>query len=883
VNARLSRLRAMARRLFARPAVEREMDDEFRSHLQHRADDLERRGLARDVAERAARVEFGGVETQKEAARDARTWRVWQELRTNIGFAARGIGHHPLQSLIVVTTLTLGIGISGVVFSVMNALAFRARVDHDAASFTRILLSYHTDTSGPAFPGAAPLGDYLAYARGIHSLSSIAGWQHVQLALSDGARPTPGALVTCSFFDVYGPVRPIAGRMLQRDDCESHAQVAVIGNELWRSAFGGDTGAVGRVLKINGQTIRIIGVAPTFSSASTDDQLWLPYTLREPLHLGPNDPASPNAMRLFMDGRLARGATRGDLFAETQVIAARQDRLPGSSGRRTEVFVNDGSRIAAPGNGLVLGSILAVIFVGLACLALVATASVVSILLAIAHSRRTEMALRMALGAGAPRLAAMLGTESLVLAFVAGAAASALTFRLPRILLEWIVQRPVNFSLTPDWHVFAFLLVTTMAAALAAANAPIRSVLALDLSSTLRRAPDPTGGARRGGRWNLLMSVEIGGAAVLLVATIALTRLPARIANAPPRFDAGHVLAMYLRAPQPAAEGDGWRSFHDDLARSLSAVPGVRGVAFATAQPVGDEATGATVVKTAAGVSHTLPSIEISPSYFDVLGLGVARGRVFTLADADCSAAVCSAIVSREAARELWGGADPLGQRLTLDATHALVVVGVAADASSKIAEPVQALMLYTPWRPNARLYQPFLKVDDAKSGVVRRVSSLVSERFAGAVAAPETVEAELALLTDAFQRIGEAVGLMAAITAMLAICGIYGVVALAARRRLKEMGIRLALGARRRDVYRAMVAPNVRPLAVGLVLGVVFATVSALEADRLLAQEFPVRLADPIAFLGAALALAVAVTVAMLVPARRATDADPAIVLRQE
>ena len=143
-------------------------------------------------------------------------------------------------------------------------------------------------------------------------------------------------------------------------------------------------------------------------------------------------------------------------------------------GRRTALFVTDGSLIATPGNGLIVTGITGVVFVGLACLALVACASVVSILLAIAHGRRKEMALRMALGAGAPRLAAMLGTESLMLATVAGVIASALTFRLPRVLLEWIIQRPVNFSLAPDWHVFAFLLVTTVRAALVAANAPIR-------------------------------------------------------------------------------------------------------------------------------------------------------------------------------------------------------------------------------------------------------------------------------------------------------------------------------------------------------------------------------------------------------------------------
>jgi hypothetical protein len=277
-----------------------------------------------------------------------------------------------------------------------------------------------------------------------------------------------------------------------------------------------------------------------------------------------------------------------------------------------------------------------------------------------------------------------------------------------------------------------------------------------------------------------------------------------------------------------------------------------------------------------------MPSIEIAPNYFDVFGIRLDRGRSFTLADADC-AAVCPAIVSREAAHELWAGADPLGQYLTVDANHSLLVVGVAADASSEIAEPVQAMMMYTPWQPNAHLYQPFLKVDNAQSGIARTVSSLVSERFAGAVAAPRTVEESLELTTDAFQRIGEIVGLLAAITAMLALVGVYGAVALAARRRLKEMGIRLALGARRIDVYRAMVAPNARSVLVGVVIGAVFATALAFESDRLLAQVFPVRLVDPVAFALAGASLTAAVLIAMLVPARRATAVDPAVVLRQE
>ena len=876
MSALVNRLRSIASHLFRRESLEREMDDEFRSHLALRADDLERRGLPREAAERAARVEFGGIDIQKDAAREARGVRQWDELRTNIGFAIRGIGHHPIQSLIVVVTLTLGLGISAVVFAVMNALAFRARVDHDQSTFTQIFASYRTDTTGPSFPGPVPLRDYLAYERAMKSLSPITGWQSVQLALSNDARPTPSALVTCTFFDVYAPVRPILGRVLQRDDCDSRAPVAVIGAALWHTSFGSDSNVVGRVLRVNGQTVLIVGVAPAFSSAASTAQIWLPYSVRGRLQLGSDDPASPNAMWMFLDGRLAPGATRGDVAVEARVIAARQDNL--SPGRHTGITVTDGSLVAQPGNAIVVGGIVAVVFIGLACLALVACASVVSILLAIAHSRRTEMALRMALGAGAPRLVAMLATESLVLAGVAGTVGCALIFRLPRVLLEWLVQRPVNFSLAPDWHVFVFLFLTTLLAALAAANAPIRAVLSLDLNSTLRRVPDQLrGGAKRG---NALMSAELGGATALLIATIALTRLPARITSSPPRFDARHVLATNLRAPQPAA---GWQSFHDDLGRALSSVAGVRGVAFATGEPAGDEGTGIIDLTTAERTRRQLPWTEASPTYFDVFGIHVERGRAFTPTDADCVAAVCPAVLSREAARELWAGADPLGRRLTIDTRHALEVIGVVSDAPSEIAAPVQAVMVYTPWRANARLYQAFVRVDDSRSGVIKRVASTVNERFAGAVAAPITVEDQLAQLTDAFQRIGEAVGVMAAITAILAIVGVYGVIALAAKRRAKEMGIRLALGAKRMDVYRAMVAPNARPVVSGLLVGALFATGLAVASDRLLAQEFPVKIVDPMAFVVAGLALAVAVSIAMLAPARRAAAVDPAMVLRQE
>ncbi|HSQ32464.1 MAG TPA: ABC transporter permease [Gemmatimonadaceae bacterium] len=876
MRALLRRLRAIARRVVSRRAFERDMDEEFRSHIVHRADDLEQRGLSRVSAERTARIEFGSTDWHKNEARAARGLRLWDAVVEAVFFAARGILHRPVQSAIVVFTLTLGIGINASVFTILDELALRARVDHDPSSFIRLFSSYRTDSTAPSFPSASTMNDFLAYSRQMKSLASIAGWQRAVVSMGARATPTPAELVSCGFFDVYGPVRPLAGRMLQPQDCAAKLPVAVVSSVVWRDELSSAPDVVGRVIRINGQVVRVIGVAPPFSSVQNDDALWLPYTLRGYLQLGTDDPASPDALHMFVDGRLAPGYSRADAFAEAKVITAQQDAA--STGRRTAVVVTDGSLLRRPGNGLVVTGTLATVFVGLACLALVAFANVVSILLAIAHAREREMALRMALGAGAPRLAGMLVAESLALAMVAGVAATVITLRLPRVLFEWIVQRDITFSLAPDWRVFVFLLVTTTLAAAVAANAPIRAVLSLHLDAVLRGTS--AGERRTPRRGSRLVGVQIGAAAALLIASIALTRLPHRVESAPLHFDAAHVVSLNLRAPQPA---NGWRAFHADLARTLGDIAGADGIAFGSATPAGDENTGAVQVTTSAGVRRTLPAITVSPEYFDVFGIRVQRGRGLRAADADCDAAICAAVISREVARELWGATDPIGQRVALDRSHSFEIVGVAADAPSDIAERAQALMVYRAWHPAEKLYQPFVRADRDPDRVGRNAAGAIMQRFAGAVAAPRTVEAEVRMSTDAFQRIGVVVGSVAAIAALLAIVGVYGVIALAAKRRLKEMGIRIALGARPAHVYRAMIQPDARAVVIGLLIGSILATTLAAVSDRLLAAVFPVRIVDPIAFVIAGLSLAAAALVAMLVPARRVASLEPARVLRQD
>ena len=874
----LMRLRALAGHVRGRHALEREMDQEFRSHLAHRADDLERRGLSRAAAERAARVEFGSVEGYKDAARDSRGLAFPDELGSNLSFAWRGIRHRPLQALIVVVTLTLGIGISAGVFSTLDVLAFRPRVDGDPGSFVRVFSAYGNDSTPPGFPAASAVGDYLAYRDHVRSLRVLAGWQAIKTTVEGRAETTTGTLATCEFFDVYAPVRPVVGRTLQVDDCASRDPVVVVSEAIWRDALSSSPDAIGRVLRINGQPLRVVGVVPDFSGPVNGSQFWAPYTLRGYLRLGADDPNAPNALSMTLDGRLRAGYSRPDTRAELQVIAAQQDGI--HHGRRTAVHVTDGSMLDRPGNTIVVLAIVALVFVALACLALVACANVVSLLLAVAQTRRTEMALRMALGSGTARLARMLLTETLALAAIAGALAGVVAQRTPPYLLGFITQRALTFPTSPSWHVFLFLFATTLLAAIVVSSAPIRAALRLDLVAALRGLTKDTGDARGSSR-RALMGAQIGGAVALLVAAVALSRMPERVAAAPAHIDARHVLAVNILPPD---RGDGlWSGYHEEVLRTAAAVPGVEIVAFGSAAPVNDERIGTIVVTAPGQDKRTLPTVRVSSHYFEAFGLHLVRGRLLTTADDNCVAAVCPVVVSFETVRELWPHEDPIGKHLTANPSTVLEVVGVVGDAPSDMAARAEALMVYRPWTPSERYFQAFAHFNGDPSIVSHALAAAIKDHFPGAVAAPETIQGALDRMNDAFHRIGLVVGAVALIAATLAIVGVYGVVSLSAKLRMKEMGIRIALGARDIDVYRAMLRSNAPPVLVGLAAGVVTAIGLTMVVERLTATVMPIRLSDPFAFLGAPLVLAAVVLLAIVAPARRATGANPVQALRQD
>ena len=851
---------------------------EISEHITLEAERLVAEGWPVAAAASEARRRFGNVGAAQERFHDARALAWYEEARSNVLFAWRGIRHRPLQAIIVVVTLTLGIGISAGAFSTIDVIAFRPRVDASPATFARVFSVYGTDSTPPDAPAATRLSDYLWFRDHVHSLRALAGWQAVSTTIDGRAGVTHGTLVTCEFFDVYAPVRPLAGRVLQANDCASRDNVVVISQGLWRDVFSSAPDVVGRVLRTNGRPLRVVGVAPLFSGPVSDANFWTPYTMRGYLHLGDDALASPTALRVTVEGRLREGYSRSDAQAELAVLATQQDVL--HHGRRSSVLVTDGSMLSQPGNSPAILTIVALVFLALACLALVACANVTSLLLAVAHTRHVEMALRMALGSGSARLSRMLLTETLALAAIAGGLATVVASRTPVYLLTWITQRELTYPTHPNWHVFVFLLVTTLFASLVVGSAPIRAALRLDLVAALRglTKDSPSGRGRSG---NALMGVQTGAAVALLIAAVSLGRMSARVAASPAHLDTRRVLALNLVTPERVTGA--WSAYHEDVARTAAAVPGVEIVAFGSAAPIYDARTSVIVVTAAGMGKHALPAVQVSPRYFDAFGLRLVRGRLLTTADDNCMAAVCPAVVSVETVHELWPHDDPLGKHLRVDPAGELEIVGVVSDAPSDMSARVEALMVYRPWTPAERSYPAFARFNGDAATASHALAAAIADHFPGSVAAPETLQAFLDRFTEVFYRMGLAVGGVAFVAAALALVGVYGVVSLSAKRRMKEMGIRIALGARDIDVYRAMLRSNAPPVFVGLGIGVAVAVGFTLIIDRLTAATLPIPFADPFAFWGAPPALGVVVLLAIAAPARRATCATPVQALRQE
>jgi len=899
------------------PAREDEIVEELSQHLEDRYKESLARGASPEDAHRAALAELSDGEMLAHDLRrverqvihepvvlGARRINMIADLWQDFRYAARGLRKHALLSTVVIATLALGIGVSAGVFGFFNAIMLRALVNKDFDSFVRVYSAYTTNPTRPGRPRDTTLEDYLAYRDQVKSLGDLAAWAQFDAPLGqDDPVEVRVALVTSNFFTLYNLEQPLMGRLLQPADCSAANPVVVVSESLWRKRLASDPQIIGKAVHFNGQPVTVVGVAPTFAGMLDVNgaSAWFPYTLETYLKMGDNLPRPAETPWLFVAGRLNPGFSRQDAAAELKLLASQQSRL--RPGRTTMVTVTDGSMIQDPywGDKTLLG--LSLVLGALTILVLIVCVNVTTLLLARAAARRKEIAVRLALGASRVRLVRMLLVETYLLASMASLLGVYFVYHVPGALIRWLRPQPewqetFPWSLVPDWRVFGYLTLLTVLAGTTAGLTPALQSMKVNLSEMLNGGRSMLGGAARGSRlYSLLIGAQVALSFFLLVFACVSIRAYQKASTIDPGFETRQVVWADLIMRSRSDEQRNWGAFHRTLTERLVALPGAQSVAYSDRHPFrAPEIT----VQAPSLAPRQVNSVSVSPNYFTTLGIPIVSGRAIRDDDPPCGQTSgnvsrnygCSVVVSQRLAREFWPGSNPLGQTLRTPQGNSFEVVGVARDISRTRLGRLDDPMIYRPMNLNGAYpkgYEAYAFVRFSGDGVLlsRAVCTTIREMAPDLSVSAETIQSFRDSEIAGLWRIGRIIVFIVALAVTLAVIGIYGVVAFAVARRNKELGIRIALGAGKIDIYRAVLSFSVRPVAVGLLIGLVTtlgttSTIAQTFRDGMFG-EFTMYVQDPITYTIAAILLAAAAFAAMLVPARRATRVDPMSALREE
>lgn len=882
------------------PPREAEIVEELSQHLEDLYDELLTDGATEAEARRAALAELSEVAlleqelrhterpVQQEpavlgAGRPNLIADLWQDLR----FSVRSLRKQLLLSLIVIATLTLGIGTSAGIFAYFNAEILRPKLNKDFDSFVRLYSGYTTDPLHSANPAQTTLEDFLAYRDRAKSLRDLAAYMDFHASLGkDDTSEVRALFVTANFFSTYDLKQPLMGRLLLPEDEVPGSTVVVLSERLWRKRFESDPQIVGKAVTFNGQQVTVVGVTPNFPGMVNGAAAWFPYTLATYLKRGDNLLKPSEAAWLEVVGRLNHGFSYKDAAAELKLLASQQDRL--HPGRITTITVTNGSAIQEPENRDTMIVAFSVLVIALISLVLIVCVNVTTLLLARAASRRQEIAVRLALGAGRLRLIRMLLTETFLLASIAGLASCYLAYSLPAVLDRWLANVRENavpdYSLAPDWRVFGYLTVVTLMAGILAGLTPTLQSLKVNLSEMLKGHQRAVSGGRGSRLYAILVGTQVALSFLLLFGAGLFVNAAKQAASFEPGFETRQVLwtDVYTQSSLPGQRK--WGVFHQTLSEQLNTLPGVQSIAFASVPPY------------QSGV-HTsdveLPNQDrrrasinwVSASFFKTLGIPIVSGRALEDGDPPCLKGVCAVVVSQRLASEFWPGENPLGKMLRSARGVSFEIVGVARDLSMEKLGGNDDPMIYGKWNPEDGLFNSFVRFSGdgaALAGVVSTTIRKLEPELS--IWRSQTIQARREEAIRSLSSTTQLIVILCAMAVLLAVVGIYGVVAFAVGQRKKEIGIRLALGAQKRDIYQAVLGSSGRPIVVGVLAGLAL-TVAAFSAlaPQLRAVEFIINARDPVAYLTTAILLAAVALAAMLLPARRATRVDPMLVLRDE
>jgi len=836
--------------------------------------------MSPEEALRKARRDFGEPEYHKEKTRESWGIGMVQNFRIDTRHTLRALKRNPVFAIVSILTLGLGIGANSAIFSVVNGILFRDLPFSDPDQLVSICETWPDESRTCRTASTPNVADWAERSSSFQDIGVFRWWGHI-LQMPDGAMGVSSLIATPDFFRVMR-YQPSIGRVFSREDqLEGNRNRVVLDHDFWVSRFGSDPGVVGTTVILDGEPYEVIGVLqkgqkpPKLGGQSAD--VWLP------LHFDPRSNDRRDWRGFYAVGRLNPDAS---MEVASQELAVIRDGLLEEFPEANRDWGLELSSLHDSVVGQVKNTLF--LFLGAVGLVLLITcANIANIILARLSSRETEMGIRTALGAGTPRLTGQLLTEGLVLALLGGGLG---------LVIAW-VGTPLFLSLAPsgiprleevgmDGTVLAFTFGLAVLATLLFGIAPLARASRIRPMEALRKTRHGRRRGPAGGINGILVISEVALALALLVGAGLLTRSFAAFNQWDPGIDRDHLLVFSTSVYTGSYQGrDAVMNLYRALDDELGALPGVRFVGRTSAGPLfGAYETDQIIPLEEAGSGGSgYPArwFDVSTGYFQALGLQVLRGRNILPEDGPESPMVV--VVNETLANRLWPGEDPIGKEIWLDLHDGTrQVVGVVADVPPLDPDATVEAEMYWPQAQYTRPFSFFVVRTEGDPDPIRR---LIPDRIAEVdpdiqVSTVQDYDALLGrqLVQPRFNML--LIAIFSGVALILAGIGIYGVVSRSVAARTREIGIRVALGARKDRVVKEVVRHSVGIAAIGVFAGLVLALGLSRFIRGFLHGVVPT---DPITYTSVALVLFTVAVLASLVPALAASRVDPMESLREE
>ena len=883
--------------LFNKQRKDRQLDDEIESHLEMHVEDNLRLGMTPEEARRQAMIQLGGIESIKESYRDQRGLPLLETFFHDIRFGARQLRKNPGFAAVAVLTLALGIGANTAIFSIVDAVLLRPLAYPDSGQLVW-LSERGPDWSG----GSISYPNFIDWKnqQSVFERFGVYIGNNFTLTGTDEPIRLPGAMMSA---DVFSALRtqPEMGRVFREDEDKPGAPpVAVISHTLWQNQFGGQAGMVNKTISLDGKAYTVLGVMPAGFDFPSKMDLWLPVG---PVFGGSTSQGRDNHPGLFGLARLKPGVTLDKARTDLDLIAVRLEQQYPESNKTRRVQIDSllDNKVGNVRRSLwiLLGAVSFVL--------VIACANVANLLLARAATREKEMALRAALGAGRWRITRQLLTESGLLAFL-GTATGLLfakgALRVVTALAGESLPRAAEISLDPRVLLFSGLV--AILTGILFGLAPAWHAGRVNLHGTLKEAGRGATSNRAGLRQGLVIG-EVALTFVLLVGAGLLLLSFHHLMQVSPGFVADRVLTFRLNLP-----GEKYQSIEKEilfcqaLRDRLSALPGVRAASLASQNSIPLHEGGWNMRFVIEGQpeppAHLQPSLQfhlVAPDFFRAMGIPLLQGRDFTEQDNrehlggnssgnDWGNGLNSIIIDEEFAQHYWPNQSPLGQRVRIPFGEPgkqpiVTIVGVVGRIKeNRLGEEGGLVQAYFPmYQQPLQNMAVVLKTTGETSTVLAAVRRQVSELDPTQPIFGISSMNEMRDQSVAPERLYLGLlGGFAVLALVLASIGLYGLLSFTVTQRQREIGVRMALGARRFDVLNMVVGQGMRLVLAGTVIGLL----ASLALTRILTSVlFQVAPADPLTMVAVTFSLCVVALVACYIPARRATKVDPMVALRFE